>query len=115
MTDIHIWGSWGSDSNATDIQVFHLEIRDDNTSNFHDEPGDILWERDFNESDYAVRWNDIGPQGYYNPQTEGGILWNDPDVGIDWPLESPQFSFKDSQYTCLSEIPQDRLPRIGEV
>lgn len=23
----------------------------------------------------------------YDPQTDGGIRWNDPDVGVDWPLD----------------------------
>ncbi|MBN1125592.1 MAG: dTDP-4-dehydrorhamnose 3,5-epimerase [Sedimentisphaerales bacterium] len=52
---------------------------------------------------------------YYHPQTEGGVLWNDPEVGIDWPVDHPQLSAKDKKYTCLSDIPADRLPRIGEV
>jgi len=34
--------------------------------------------------------------GYYAPETEGALLWNDPEVGIDWPLDGePQLSQKD--------------------
>jgi hypothetical protein len=61
VTDIHIWGSWASD-NATNPD-FHLEIRD----NFSWYPGNILWQRNFTESDYTVRWNDTGPQGFLYP------------------------------------------------
>ncbi|MCD9467696.1 dTDP-4-dehydrorhamnose 3,5-epimerase [Photobacterium iliopiscarium] len=35
---------------------------------------------------------------YYNPSAENSILWNDPDIGIDWPLKNePILSIKDSQ------------------
>jgi dTDP-4-dehydrorhamnose 3,5-epimerase len=50
---------------------------------------------------------------YYSPQTEGGILWNDPDIGIHWPLEgSPLLSDKDRRYCCLRDIPKERLPMV---
>ena len=50
---------------------------------------------------------------YYNPETEGGVLWNDADIGIDWPESSPILSDKDRQYPCLKDIPSDRLPVYG--
>ncbi|MDU1855567.1 MAG: dTDP-4-dehydrorhamnose 3,5-epimerase, partial [Clostridium baratii] len=25
---------------------------------------------------------------FYAPEYDGGVLWNDPDIGIDWPLEN---------------------------
>jgi dTDP-4-dehydrorhamnose 3,5-epimerase len=33
--------------------------------------------------------------GYYRPETENGIAWNDPDVGIVWPYDSPVLSPRD--------------------
>ena len=33
---------------------------------------------------------------YYCPEDEAAIRWNDPVVGIDWPLAEPQLSAKDS-------------------
>ena len=48
---------------------------------------------------------------YYNPQDEGGLLWSDPDVGIDWPLDRPLLSEKDQENSCLKDIPHDFLPK----
>jgi dTDP-4-dehydrorhamnose 3,5-epimerase len=48
---------------------------------------------------------------YYSPETELGLRWDDPEIGIDWPLEgTPELSAKDSAAACLSEIPPERLP-----
>jgi dTDP-4-dehydrorhamnose 3,5-epimerase len=33
----------------------------------------------------------------YNPSGEGGILWNDPDLGIEWPIGKPTVSERDRQ------------------
>ncbi len=41
---------------------------------------------------------------YYAPEFERSILWNDPDIGIDWPLvnnELPQLSPKDENGTLF--------------
>lgn len=45
----------------------------------------------------------------YSPQTELTLAWNDPEVGIQWPLESPQLSEKDSRGLRLKDITKDRL------
>jgi dTDP-4-dehydrorhamnose 3,5-epimerase len=43
---------------------------------------------------------------YYEPASEHSLLWNDPDVGIEWPLEGiePGLSAKDRAGQRLSEI-----------
>jgi len=33
--------------------------------------------------------------GLYNKESEGGILWNDPDLGIEWEIDQPVLSEKD--------------------
>jgi dTDP-4-dehydrorhamnose 3,5-epimerase len=40
---------------------------------------------------------------YYNPATEGGILWSDPDLAIDWKVDNPILSPRD-----------EKLPRFRE-
>ena len=50
----------------------------------------------------------------FAPDDEAGILWSDPDIGIDWPVENPIISEKDKQYPRLSEIHPDRLPVLSQ-
>lgn len=41
--------------------------------------------------------------GAYNKNCESGILWNDPEIGIKWPVENPILSEKDSKAQTLAE------------
>lgn len=41
--------------------------------------------------------------GTYNNQAESGILWNDPDIGIEWPINDPILSDKDRHAQPLSQ------------
>ena len=42
---------------------------------------------------------------YHAPETEGAVLWNDPDIGIDWPTEAePILSEKDAVAPLISEL-----------
>ncbi len=47
---------------------------------------------------------------YYDPTDEGGLLWNDPDVGIRWPAEAAILSPRDAAYPRLAELTAARLP-----
>jgi dTDP-4-dehydrorhamnose 3,5-epimerase len=40
----------------------------------------------------------------YDPATEAGIAWNDPEVGIEWPIGEPLLSERDRQAPTLAEI-----------
>ena len=46
----------------------------------------------------------------YAPDDEGGILWSDPDLAIDWPIVEPLLSDRDRQFPCLVDVPSERLP-----
>lgn len=46
---------------------------------------------------------------FYNPQNEMSLLWNDPEVGVQWPLEAPELSEKDARGVRLRDIPRERL------
>jgi dTDP-4-dehydrorhamnose 3,5-epimerase len=41
----------------------------------------------------------------YAPEQEGSVLWNDPEIGIDWPIETPLLSAKDEQGQKLADLP----------
>lgn len=47
---------------------------------------------------------------YYDPKCETSIRWDDPDIGIRWPVQNPKLSVKDAQAGVLKHIDADRLP-----
>jgi len=47
---------------------------------------------------------------FYNQPEERGILWNDPELGIPWPLPSPTVNDRDSRYPRLAAAPREDLP-----
>jgi dTDP-4-dehydrorhamnose 3,5-epimerase len=41
---------------------------------------------------------------FYHPEDEGGIMWNDPEIGIEWPYKGqPLLSDKDQKHPSLKE------------
>ena len=41
----------------------------------------------------------------YAPEQEGSLLWNDPEIGIDWPIAEPLLSDKDKVGLHLKDLP----------
>jgi dTDP-4-dehydrorhamnose 3,5-epimerase len=46
---------------------------------------------------------------YYDPDTESGIAWDDPDVGVKWPVSEPLLSERDTSAPKLADV-RDELP-----
>jgi dTDP-4-dehydrorhamnose 3,5-epimerase len=58
---------------------------------------------DVAEIEYAV-------DNQYAPDHEAGIIWNDPELAIKWPIEKPILSEKDKKLPELGDI-RNALPR----
>ncbi|MGA0344435.1 MAG: dTDP-4-dehydrorhamnose 3,5-epimerase family protein, partial [Arenicellales bacterium] len=41
----------------------------------------------------------------YEPKEDAGVLWNDPDIGIEWPIQDPLLSPKDEAAPRLKDLP----------
>lgn len=41
---------------------------------------------------------------YYAPEADGGVRWNDPDIGVDWGISEPILSEKDTKNPFLKDI-----------
>jgi len=54
---------------------------------------------------YAYKCTD-----YYDRHAEASIAWNDPEIGIRWPVESPALSQKDLSAPTLARIDPTRIP-----
>jgi dTDP-4-dehydrorhamnose 3,5-epimerase len=45
----------------------------------------------------------------YSPQNELGFRWDDPDVGIKWPIATPTLSQRDAKAPFLKDLPREKL------
>jgi dTDP-4-dehydrorhamnose 3,5-epimerase len=41
---------------------------------------------------------------FYYPEDEDGLIWNDPDVNINWPIDDPLLSEKDKTFKNLADF-----------
>jgi dTDP-4-dehydrorhamnose 3,5-epimerase len=46
---------------------------------------------------------------YYDPETEAGIAWDDPDIAVDWQVANPLLSERDKSAPTLADL-ADELP-----
>ena len=44
---------------------------------------------------------------YYAPEADGGIRWNDPEIGVDWGVDEPVLSQKDANAPLLKDAVTD--------
>lgn len=49
----------------------------------------------------------------YDPAADASIRWDDPELGIDWPIAEPALSPKDAAAPALGEVPVERLPLLA--
>lgn len=54
------------------------------------------------EAEFCYKCDD-----FYHPEDEGGLMWNDPEVGIEWPIEEGMnilLSDKDQKHPALKDL-----------
>jgi dTDP-4-dehydrorhamnose 3,5-epimerase len=57
------------------------------------------------EADFVYKCSD-----YYDPEAERGLAWNDPDIGIQWPLTEVMVSKKDARNPRLADQAPEQMP-----
>jgi len=81
-------------------QYVGIELTEDNNRQFWVPPG---YAHGFcvltDTADFQYKCTD-----YYDLSDEGGLIWNDPDVAIDWPIDQPLLSDKDAKLPTLKEL-----------
>lgn len=50
---------------------------------------------------------------YYYPEDEAGVLWNDPDLRINWPIDNPNIKVRDAMFPRFKDIEPARLPKVS--
>jgi dTDP-4-dehydrorhamnose 3,5-epimerase len=46
---------------------------------------------------------------FYSPQDEGSFRWDDPEIGIEWPIRDPLLSEKDARAPWFRDVPRERF------
>jgi len=88
-------------------QWFGAELNEDNMKMMYVPPGFAHGFVVLSETaDFIYKCTD-----YYHPESEQGIAWDDPDIGIDWPISEVMLSEKDKLNPRLKDQNPDLLPQ----
>lgn len=48
----------------------------------------------------------------FSAEHDAAVAWDDPDIGVEWPIEPKSLSSKDRAAPHLKDVPPERLPRV---
>lgn len=79
-----------------------------------DENGRLLWIPAGFAHGFCVLGNEFADviykvSAFYCPETEGGIIWNDPELSIHWPIQDPKISRRDQELSSFKMYSQNPL------
>lgn len=84
---------------------YGLELNDENRLQLYVPPGFAHGFATLSDTaDVAYKCTSL-----YKPEDDAGIVWNDPEIGIEWPISDPLVSEKDATAPRLSQINHSRL------
>jgi len=95
-------------TSSTFGEWFGIELSDEGTRQLYMPPGfahGFCVISDWVDLHYKV-------SQFYDPLDEGGLHWDDPDIGIVWPIAKPRVSKRDASFPKLKSINHDKLPSI---
>ena len=81
-------------------QWFGIELNDDNKLQLYIPPGFAHGFATLSDTaDVSYKCTSL-----YKPEDDAGIRWNDPDIDVEWPVETPLVSDKDAAAPALKDL-----------
>lgn len=97
---------------AVDIRVDSPTFGKSYGVELSDENGRLLWIPPGFAHGFCVLGSDFADVIYkvdalYSPEAEGGIIWDDPDLNIHWPIQEPKLSKRDQELQSFKAYSQN--------